>query len=96
MNTTAQKVQIYRINRTLAPKHQKVITSRGTQTIAALGTHHLIDTYRNVIIDTYVDLDDLELQIQEESKILDTVHEAIEDVFAKVDAERDRQIAASL
>ncbi len=71
MNTNAQKVQIVRINRILAPKYQKVITSRGSQTIAALGTHHLIDSYRNLIIDSRLDLDDFESQLQDESKATD-------------------------
>ena len=93
MNMSAQKVQIYRINRTLTPQYKKVITSRGSRTIEALGLHYLLDTYRNVIIDSRLDLDYFENQLQKE-KILDTVHEAIEDVFAKVDAERNRQLAA--
>ena len=57
MNSNAQKVQICRINRILAPDYKKVITSRGSRTIDALGSHYLLDTYRNVILDYRLDSD---------------------------------------
>src|SRR5271169_3967486 len=88
MNTSAQKVQINRINRALAPHFKKIITSRGSRTIDALGSHYLLDTYRNIILDAHIDLDDFEIQLQEESETIHIVHDAIGDVFAKVEAER--------
>jgi hypothetical protein len=94
MNTSAQKVQINRINRKLAPEYKKIITSRGSRAIDALGSHYLLDTYRNVILDGHLDLDDFEIQVQEQSKTTHTVQEAIADMFAKVYEAPDAQIAA--
>ena len=60
MNTTAQKAQIARINRKLAKNYQRLCTSRSWRMEQNVGHYYVLDTYRNAVIQTHVDLEDLE------------------------------------
>jgi hypothetical protein len=65
MNTNAQKAQIARINRSFAKTNEfyKLCTSRGWREVQNLGDHHVVDTYRNAVVDTFVSLDELEASL---------------------------------
>ena len=62
MNT--KTAQIARINRRLAKQgYDKLRTSRSRGELHNLGDYYVVDTYRNAVIDTRVDLDDYEARI---------------------------------
>lgn len=67
LNTTAQKIQIARINRSLAKTNEfrKLRTSRGWREVQNLGTHHIVDVHNNSVIDHHVDLDALEEELKD-------------------------------
>jgi len=52
-----RRAVIQRINRRLAPDWRALRTSRGWGATSNLGTHYLLDTYRNEVVDTHVDVE---------------------------------------
>lgn len=62
--TNAQKNQIARINRKLAKRYHKLRTSRSWRVEQNLGERYVLDTYNNTVIQTHVDLDALEGELQ--------------------------------
>src|ERR1700689_3053764 len=62
-NTAEQKNQIARINRRLAPKYEKVLSSRSAKEKQYLGDFYVLDSYQNAVIKTHVNLDDLEVDL---------------------------------
>lgn len=62
-NTTEQKNQLARINRKLAPKYQKVLSSRSERERQYLGDYYVLDSYQNAVIDTHVELDSVEAEL---------------------------------
>lgn len=63
MNTIAQKAQIARINRKLAKRDEKLLTSRGWRELQNLGTYHIVNVYRNEVVNSHINLDDLEAEL---------------------------------
>ena len=63
MNTVAQKAQIARINRKLQKNYQKLCTSRSWRMEQNVGQYYVLDTYRNAVIQTHVNLDSLEEEL---------------------------------
>lgn len=59
-NTPAQTLQIARINHRLAKNHRKVCTSRSRGEVSNLGDHYLLDRFANMIIETHVNLSEME------------------------------------
>jgi hypothetical protein len=51
MNTSAETVQIARINRKLAKQNQKLRTSRSYGEKSNLGDYHVVDLSTNTVID---------------------------------------------
>jgi hypothetical protein len=58
-NTAAQKNQLARINRKLAVSSQKVFTSSKRERYG-LGDFHIVDTYRNEVVLSDINLDAIE------------------------------------
>jgi hypothetical protein len=45
-----------RINRVLAKENQKLLASRSWGAKSNLGDYHIVDTYRNAVVDYHIDL----------------------------------------
>lgn len=58
MNTPEQKAQIARVNRVLGKSHLKLRTSSPRQSLF-IGSHYIVDTYRNVIILPFIKPEEL-------------------------------------
>lgn len=67
-NTAEQKNQLARINRKLAPKYEKVLSSRSDRENQYLGDFYVLDSYQNAVINTHVNLDDLEAELAQAEK----------------------------
>jgi hypothetical protein len=63
MKTNTQRAQVARINRRLAKRDERLLTSRGAKTIQNLGDYHLVDMRRNALVDSHVNLDELEAEL---------------------------------
>ena len=59
--------QIRRINRKLAHMDQRLHVSRGWRELQNLGEYHIVDIYRNAVLDWGVNLDDLESELQNQA-----------------------------
>jgi hypothetical protein len=62
-NTAEQKNQLARVNRKLAPKYEKTLSSRSEREKQYLGNFYVLDSYQNAVIDTHVNLDHLEAEL---------------------------------
>jgi|GEM_PF-3766559 len=60
MNTNAQIAQIARINRRLAYRDERLHTSRSERQAMNVGSHYVVDDDTNVVVESFVNLDDLE------------------------------------
>jgi hypothetical protein len=54
-----QRAVIQRINRKLAHKYEKLCKSRGWRELQNLGDYHVIDCYRNAVINSHVKIEEL-------------------------------------
>jgi hypothetical protein len=54
------KNQTGRINRRLAKQGQRLLKTRGGSAKSNLGDYHTIDVFKNAVVETHVDLDALE------------------------------------
>ncbi len=68
-----QSAVVRRINRKLAPKYERLCTSRAA-VVNELGAHHLIDSWNNSVIATDVD-------VEEYARELGVLHESEEVAF---------------
>jgi hypothetical protein len=59
-----QRAVIQRINRKLKPDYRQVKTARGPRAEQSLGRYYMIDSYRNAIVDTDIDLDQVARDLQ--------------------------------
>ena len=55
----SERAVIQRINRKLAHKYEKLCKSRGWRELQNLGDYHVIDSYRNVLIKSHVNIEEL-------------------------------------
>lgn len=64
-----RKAQVARINRQLAKRYEKLCKSRqGSRLEHNIGEYYVLDTYKNAVIRTHVDLDELEKELRENSE----------------------------
>ena len=47
-----------RLNRKLDKDYQRICKTRGAKAVLEFGTYHLLDTYRNLIVDSFLDLEE--------------------------------------
>lgn len=60
-----RKAQIARINRQLAKRYEKLCASRrGSRLEHNVGEYYVLDTYRNAVIQTHIDVDELEKELR--------------------------------
>lgn len=76
MNTNAQIAQIARINRKLACRDERLHTSRSERQALNVGSHYVVDVYANVVVESFVNLDDLEGALRLEIPSSATLSEA--------------------
>jgi hypothetical protein len=74
------KSQIARINRKLAKRDEKLLTSRGGQPFSDVGDHYVIDIRSNAVVGIHLDLDELEAELAIDNEAAFEAFEKIEEI----------------